>query len=104
MLMFLKAEFLFLHFSYYALMIFLMVLSVILLSMMMIATLNCRCDKKFDLRLELELASELKSDLWSGAGCDLLIFNPEKTQLVSPDQLKNQKCIQRIFGCFQQGI
>ena len=81
-----------------------MVLSVIVLSMIMIATLNCRCDKKFDLRLEPELASELESDLWTGAGCDLLIFNPEKTQLVSPDQLNNQRCIQRFFGYFQQGI
>ena len=76
----------------------LMVLSVILLSMMMITTLNSKCDKTFDLKLELELASELVSDLWTGAGCGLLISILKKLNL------NNQRCIRRFFGCFQQGV
>ena len=101
MLMLLKPEFLVLHFYYYTLRTFLMVLSVILLSMMMITTLNSKCDKTFDLRLELELASEIVSDwgrIW------LADFNSKDIQLVLPDQLNNQRCIQRFFGCFQQGV
>ena len=61
MLEFLKAPFLVLHFSYYTLMTFLMMLSIILLSMLMIL-LYYKYDKASDL-WQLELASELKSDL-----------------------------------------
>ena len=60
MLEFLKAPFLVLHFSYYTLMTFLMMLSVILLSMLMI--LFSKCDQTSDLRQQLELASEHESD------------------------------------------
>ena len=58
MLEFLKGPFLVLHFSYYTLMTFLMMLSVILLSMLMIlfSTLSV-------IRQQLELASELEFDL-----------------------------------------
>ena len=82
---FLKAPFLVLHFSYYTLMVFLM-LSVILLSMLMILlsvlsvighlicgnnlnwilnfiTLCSKCDRASDLWQQLELDSELESDL-----------------------------------------
>ena len=58
MLEFLKVLFLVLPFSYYTLMTFLMMLSVILLFMLMIL-----CDQASDLRCQLELASELGSDL-----------------------------------------
>ena len=62
-LYFLKAPFLVLHLSYYTLMTFLMMLSVILLSMLMIL-LYSKCDQASDLWQQLELASELESDLW----------------------------------------
>ena len=62
MLVFLMAPFLVLHFSYYRLMTFLMMLSVILLSMLMIL-LYIQYDQAFDLWQQLELASELESDL-----------------------------------------
>ena len=68
MLEFLKAPFLALHFSYYILMNFLSMLSVILLSMLMIlllilsviddTTLDSKCDQTSDLWKELELDSE----------------------------------------------
>ena len=61
MLEFFKAPFLVvLHFSYYTLMTFLMMLSVILLSMLMILLSS---DQASDLWQQLELASELESDL-----------------------------------------
>ena len=60
---FLKALFLVLQFSYYTLMIFLIMLSVILLSMLMILTLHSKCGRAFDLWQQLELPSELESDL-----------------------------------------
>ena len=62
MLEFLKAPLLVLHFSYYTLMTFLTMLSVILLSMLMIL-LYSKCDQASDLWQQLELASELESDL-----------------------------------------
>ena len=62
MLEFLKAPFLVLHFSYYTLMTFLTMLSVILLSMLMIL-LYSKCDQASDLWQQLELPSELESDL-----------------------------------------
>ena len=58
---FLKAPFLVLHFSYYTLMTFLMMLSVILLSMLMIVL--SKCDQASDLWQQLELASKLESDI-----------------------------------------
>ena len=62
MLEFLKGLFLVLHFSFYTLMTFLMMLSVILLSMLMML-LYSTCDQASDLWQQLELASELESDL-----------------------------------------
>ena len=50
-----------LYFSYYTLMTFLMMLSVMLLSMLMI--LISKCDQASDLWHQLEFASELESDL-----------------------------------------
>ena len=54
--------FLVLHFSYYTLMTFLMMLYLILLSMLMIL-LCSKCDQPSDLWQQLELASEIESDL-----------------------------------------
>ena len=74
MLELLKAPFLVLHFSYYALMTFLMMLSVILLSDN--TTLYFKCDQVSDLWQQLELASEIESDLqtlWTGSRSGLLI-------------------------------
>ena len=56
------APFLVLHFSYYTLMTFLMMLSVILQSAYDI-THYSKCDQAFDLWQQLELASELESNL-----------------------------------------
>ena len=61
MLDFHKGPFLVLHFSYYILMTFLMMLSVTLLSMLM--TLLSKCDQASDLSQKLELPLELESDL-----------------------------------------
>ena len=64
MLEFLKGPFLVLPFFYYKLMTFLMMLSVILLSMQYNdTTLYSKCDQASDLWQQLKLASELKSDL-----------------------------------------
>ena len=84
MLEFLKGLFLVLHFSFYTLMTFLMMLSVILLSMLMML-LYSKCDQASDLWQQLELASELESDLrytvdWGRKR--LVDFNAGKTQLV----------------------
>ena len=65
------------NFSYYTLMTFLMMLSVILLSMLMIL-LYFKCDQVSDLWQQLELTSELESDLWTGTGSGLLISMLEK--------------------------
>ena len=75
---FLKTPFLVLHFSCYTLMAFLMMLSVILLSMLMILLSILGVIK--------QLAVELKSDLRDNAdwGTKWLVdFNAGKTQLVS---------------------
>ena len=57
-----KVPFFVLHSSYYTLMTFLMMLSVILLlSTLMI--LHSKCDQAYDLWQQLVLASELESDL-----------------------------------------
>ena len=61
MLHFLKASFLVQHFSYCTLMTFLMMLSVILLSMLMM--LFSTCDQASDLWQQLDLASEFESDI-----------------------------------------
>ena len=65
MLDFFKNPFLVLHFSYYTLMTFLMTLSVMLQSMLMIllCTLCAMCDQASDLWQQLELASEYESEL-----------------------------------------
>ena len=62
MMEFLNAPFLVLHFSFYILMTFLMMLSVTLLSMLMML-LYSKCDQASDLWQQFELASELESDL-----------------------------------------
>ena len=71
MLEFLKAPFLVLRFSYYTLMTFLIMLSVILLYMLMIL-LYSKCDHASDLWQKLEWAFELESDIrdavdWAGS-------------------------------------
>ena len=86
---FLKGPFLVLHFSYYTLMTFLTMLSVILLS-----TLYSKCDQTSDLWQQLELASELESDVRDTVdwGKEWLIdFNAGKTQLVSFDRSNNNR-------------
>ena len=81
MLVSLKCLFLVLHFSYYTLMTFLMVLSVILLSMLMIllSTLNVIrhliCGNNQNWLVNLNLTYET---LWTGAGSGLLISILEK--------------------------
>ena len=77
--------------SYYTLMAFLMMSSVILLSMLMIllSTLSV-------IRQQLELASELESDLRDTVDWDrkwLVDFNAAKTQLVSCDWSVNTGAI-----------
>ena len=62
MLEFFKAPFLVLHFSYYTVMTFLVMLSVILLSTLMTIHYS-KCDQASDLLQQLELASELETDL-----------------------------------------
>ena len=91
---FLKAPFLVLHFSYYTLMTFLMMLSVILLSMLMIVL--SKCDQASDLWQQLELASKLESDIrdtvdWGRKW--LVDFNTGKTQLVLFDRSNNTGAI-----------
>ena len=98
MLVFLKGLFLVLHFSYYTLMTFLMMLSVIVLSVLMIllSTLYSECDQASDLWQQRELASQLESDLrdtvdWVRKW--LVDFNAGKTQLLSFDRSKNTGAI-----------
>ena len=81
MLVFLKGLFLVLHFSYYTLMTFLMMLSVILLSMLIIllSTLNAIrhliCGNNYNWPLNLNLTYET---LWTGGRIGLLISMLEK--------------------------
>ena len=100
MLKFLKAPFLVLNFSYYTLMTFLMMLSVILLCMLIL--LSTQCEQASDLWQQLELASELESDLRDTAHWGrkwLVDFNAGKTQLVSFDWSNNTSAIDvRIDG------
>ena len=79
----LKAPFLVLHLSVYTLMVFLMMLSVVLISMLIIV--NQKCDEASDLWKQLEQASELESDLQDTVNWGkkwLVDFNAGKTQLV----------------------
>ena len=76
-------------------MTFLMMLSVILLSMLIIL-LYCKCNQASDLWQQLELASELESDLRDTVDWDRKLFvdfNARKTQLVSFDWSKNTGAI-----------
>ena len=81
MLEFLKAPFLVLLFSYYTLMIFLMMLSIILQSMLMISLSILGviryliCGNNFNWLLKLDL---IYATLWTGAGSSLLISMQEK--------------------------
>ena len=91
---FLKGPFLVIHFSYYTLMTFLMMLSVILLSLVMI--LLSKGDQTSDLWQQLELDSQLESDLqytvdWGRKW--LVDFSAEKTQVVLFDRSKNTGAI-----------
>ena len=84
----LKGLFLVLHFSYYTLMIFLMMLSVILLSADD-TSLYSKCDQGSDLWKQLKLASELESDLRDTVNWGrkwLVDFIAGKPQLVSFDR------------------
>ena len=78
---FFKALFLVLHFSYYTLMTFLMMLSVILLSMLMIILCticvirHLICGNNYNWLLNLNL---IYKKLWTGAGSGLLISILEK--------------------------
>ena len=63
MLEFVKAPLLVRHFSFHTLMTFMMMLSVILLSMVMILLSTRKCNQSSDLWQQLELAPELESDL-----------------------------------------
>ena len=81
MLEFLEAPSIVLHFSYYTLMIFLMMLIVILLSVLM-TLISILSDQALDLWQQLELASELESDLQDMVGWGrkwLVDFNAGKT-------------------------
>ena len=76
-------------------MTFLMMLSVILLSLLMIL-LYSKCNQASDLWQQLELVSELESDLQDTVDWGrkwLVDFNDGKTQLVSFDQSKNTGAI-----------
>ena len=75
-------------------MTFLMTLSVVLLSMLMIPL--SKCDQASDLWQQLELASELESDLQDNVNWGkkwLVGFNAGKTQLVSFDRSNNNGSI-----------
>ena len=95
MLEFLKAPFLVLHFSYYTLLIFLMVICNIAIYADN-TTLYTKCDQASDLWQQLELASELESDLRYSVdwGRNWLVdFNTGKTQLVSFHRSNNTTAI-----------
>ena len=85
-------------------MTFLMMLSMILPSMLIIL-IDARCDQASDLWQQLELASELKSDLsdlrdtvdWCKK--QLVDFNAGRTQLVSFDRFNNTDAIDvKMYG------
>ena len=95
MLEFLKALYLVLHFSYYILMTFLMMLSVILLSMLMIlpsilsVIRHLICGNNLNWLLNLNLICETLD--WGKKW--LVDFNAGKTQLVSFDRSNNTGAI-----------
>ena len=95
MLEFLKAPYLILHFSYYTLMTFLMMLSVILLSMLMIllsvlsVIRHLICGNNLNWLLNLNLIYETLD--WGKKW--LVDFNAAKAQLVSFDQSNNTGAI-----------
>ena len=81
-------------------MTFLMMLSVILLSIL--STLYSKCDQASDLWQQLELASELESDLRNTVDWGrkwLVDFNAGKTQTVSSDLSKNTGAIENGWVC-----
>ena len=89
MLEFPKAPFFVLNFSYYTLMTFLIILSVILLSMLMILLSNLRVIRHLNLWQQLELTFEPESDLWDTVDRErkwIVDSSAEKTQLVSFDR------------------
>ena len=92
MVEFLKAPFLVLHFSYYTSMAFLMMLSVILLSMLILSTLSVIRHLICGINL---FATELESDLRDTVdwGRKWLDFSAGKTQLVSFDWSSNNGVI-----------
>ena len=95
MLEFFKAPFLVLHFSYYSLMTFLMMVSLTLLSMLMILFYS-KCDQESHQWQQIKLASELESELrdtvdWGRKW--LVDFNAGKTQLGSFDCSNNTGAI-----------
>ena len=98
---FLKAPFLVLHFSYYTLMTFLMMLSVILLSMLMIVLSilsvigHLICGNNLNWLLNLNLIYET---WWTGIKKWLVDFNAGKTQLVSFDWSNNNGSIDMKMG------
>ena len=105
MLVFLKAPFLVLHFSYYTLMTFLMMLSVILPSMLMILLFILIILVSIAIRhlwQQPELASELESDLrdtveWSRKW--LVDFSAGKTQLILFDWSNNAASVDVKLDC-----
>ena len=101
MLAYLKAPFLFLHFCYYVLMTFLMMLFVILLSKLNGTTLYSKCDQASDLWQKLESASELESDLRDTVDWGKkwrVDFNAGKTQMVLLDRSNNTGAIDVKMG------
>ena len=87
------------HFSYYTLMTFLMMLSVILLFMLMILLSTLKCDQAS--WQQLDLASDLESDLQDTVDWGkkwLVDFNAGKTHLVSFDQSNNTGAIDVKMG------
>ena len=96
MLEFFKPLFVVLIFSYYTLMTFFTMLSVIFAIYADDTTLYSKCDRASDLWQQLELASECESDLrdtvdWGKRW--LVAFNAGKTQLVSFDQFNKNGSI-----------
>ena len=94
MLKFLKGPFLVLHFSYYTLMTFLIMLSVILLSMLMILLSILSviryliCGNNLNWLLESDLRDTVDWGKW------LVDFNAGKTKLVSFDRFNNTGSIE----------
>ena len=98
---FLKPPFLVLHLSYYTLMTFLVMLSVILLSILMIllsilsVTRHLICGNNLNWLLNLNLIYETQ---WTGGKKWLVDFNAGKTQLVSLDRSNNNGSIDVKMG------